>query len=399
MYEYLSGNPKNGSGGIWGIQKFERNWKTVASLSKNGNWMGREQFINRDGRVFVYGILGLVTRLVKWAVSEHNLPSGNFSIHSLRSGGATCLYHSGVNLEYIRRFGRWRSSTFSIYLHFDDKVLRKLPTRLMESECLMSQLKVCTDASNKTEFDDKGGKVRITIPGKEAAGNVGQPTSLPTEKRTGIISNQSSRSLSRSVDSVQTNRSSAEAKTVIPSATMRHLRDAKVLWGILSHPEYAHDDDGPDAVVKEETLYYAIQGKVFAGEAFCSQNFRVAKIVSRDVRRALVAAGKAPADQTTLGEYQIAYRQYITARRRNRREDLIEKFRKELSCRVLPPVENQTGIIDEPASSSVETDKGGIESMRHLFTRLPDKDVWKWVEGKRRKVRRTDEPGGKKGGR
>ena len=55
----------------------------------------------RESQGFGDGILGMVTRLVKWSVAEHNIPSGSFSIHSLRSGGATCLYHSGVDIEYI----------------------------------------------------------------------------------------------------------------------------------------------------------------------------------------------------------------------------------------------------------------------------------------------------------
>ena len=67
--------------------------------------MAREQFENRDDPVFRDGILGLVTRLIKSAVSEHNLPSDKFSIHSLRPGGATRLYHSGADIEYVRRFG------------------------------------------------------------------------------------------------------------------------------------------------------------------------------------------------------------------------------------------------------------------------------------------------------
>ena len=121
----------------------------------------------------------MVTRLIKWSVAEHNLPSDSFPIHSLRSGGATCLYHAGVDLEFIRRFGRWKSNTFSIYLHFDDKVLRKLSSCLMESEGLMSQLKVCTDQGKKMEHVRTGEHMRVTTQEPVGAESDGQPFSCP----------------------------------------------------------------------------------------------------------------------------------------------------------------------------------------------------------------------------
>ena len=79
-------------------------------------------------------IPGLVTRLVKWSVAEHGLPPATFPIHSLRAGGATCLYHSGADSEYISRFGRLRSAKFAIYLHFEDSTLRILLTFLVNCD-------------------------------------------------------------------------------------------------------------------------------------------------------------------------------------------------------------------------------------------------------------------------
>ena len=46
-----------------------------------------------------------------------SLNEKNKTLRPLRSGGATCLYLAGVGLEFTRRFDRWKSSTFSIYLH------------------------------------------------------------------------------------------------------------------------------------------------------------------------------------------------------------------------------------------------------------------------------------------
>ena len=60
------------------------------------------------------GILTESTRLVKWTAADHDFPPGRFQIRSLRAGGATCLYQAGVDLEYIRRFGRWVAGAFAI---------------------------------------------------------------------------------------------------------------------------------------------------------------------------------------------------------------------------------------------------------------------------------------------
>ena len=217
-----------------------------------------------------------------------------------------------------------------IYLHFGDKVLRKLPSCLMESEGLMTQLKVCTDLPSKVEFDQKGGKVKVTNRGPDKAGNDGQPSSLPTERRTWSSSSREGRSRSRSTNSAGATKSKEEPKTTIDEATQKHLRGANVLWDIITHPEYAHDDDGLDSVMREEVLYYAVQGQVFADEAFCSRNFRSAKTFSRDVRRAKMASGEIPEGQSTLEEYQQAYRKYIAARRENRQGEIQENVKRSL---------------------------------------------------------------------
>ena len=117
------------------------------------DWVDKKVQPGREARVFGEGILFLVTSLTKWAVAEHNLPSDMFSMHSLRSGGATCRYLSGVDLEYIRRFGRWGSSTFPLYLHFDGGILRNLSTCLMQCEGPTSQLLVCAEGTQKVVFD------------------------------------------------------------------------------------------------------------------------------------------------------------------------------------------------------------------------------------------------------
>ena len=110
-----------------------------------------------------------------------------------------------------------------------------------------------------------------------------------------------------------------DPKATIDDEDIEYIRKAKMLRGVISRTEYAHADDGLDALMIEGTLYYAIQGRVFFDEAVASRNFRMAKTLSRDVRRARVTDGKIPADQSTLEEYQEAYVKYINQRHKNRR--------------------------------------------------------------------------------
>ena len=130
---------------------------------------------SRTSLMFGEEVLHCVTRLVKMTVSQNRLTSRRFPIRLLRSGVATCLYHSGVDLEYIRRFGRWKPAAFAIYSHFDDKILRNLSPRMVNFDGLTSQLRVRTDAGRKVVFDQ--GRDMIRIVAKTLGGDirVGQP--------------------------------------------------------------------------------------------------------------------------------------------------------------------------------------------------------------------------------
>ena len=77
-------------------------------VTRMQNWSGGMKCQPKEPKVFGADILGSVTRLTKWIVADRGLPSDRFAIHSLRAVGTTCLYRPGVDLEYIRRFGRWQ---------------------------------------------------------------------------------------------------------------------------------------------------------------------------------------------------------------------------------------------------------------------------------------------------
>ena len=82
---------------------------------------------------------------IKWIASSLNLDSENFSLRSLRSGGASTLFPNGIELEIIRRFGRWGPSQFHIYLYGDSLDFRKLSLSLCHESNLTIQIKMPND--------------------------------------------------------------------------------------------------------------------------------------------------------------------------------------------------------------------------------------------------------------
>ena len=116
-------------------------------------WVARIATQPRDTPSFGSGILQEVTHLIKWTAAGRNLPPNRFPIHSLRAVGDTCLHRAGADLEFIRRFGRWKSIAFSIYLHFDGQIIGNISSCLMRSEGLTTQLKVFPEGTHRTDFE------------------------------------------------------------------------------------------------------------------------------------------------------------------------------------------------------------------------------------------------------
>ena len=54
--------------------------------------------------------------MLEQAAIEVGMDPDRFRSHSLRLGGATALYHVKPDLEFVKRFGRWSSSSFHAYL-------------------------------------------------------------------------------------------------------------------------------------------------------------------------------------------------------------------------------------------------------------------------------------------
>ena len=57
-----------------------------------------------------------ITTLLNEAAEAAGIHPSHIGSHSLRIGGATAMYHAVPDLERLKRFGRWKSSAFHVYL-------------------------------------------------------------------------------------------------------------------------------------------------------------------------------------------------------------------------------------------------------------------------------------------
>ena len=161
----------------------QRNKRDESPSRSGEKWFARANSLPREAPVFGEGSLPLVARFIKWAAAECNFPSGRCSALCLRGGGDTCLYHDGADLEYIRRFGRWGSGTFAIYLPFGGRIVRNLSPCLVRSGGMTSQLEA-RGAQSKRILLGEGGDlmtVRPRMPSEKIC--VGDPTASEQEKK------------------------------------------------------------------------------------------------------------------------------------------------------------------------------------------------------------------------
>jgi len=55
--------------------------------------------------------------VAKKGMTAYGFTKQNVSSHSLRAGGATALKLAGADSLTIKKYGRWRSETFEMYIH------------------------------------------------------------------------------------------------------------------------------------------------------------------------------------------------------------------------------------------------------------------------------------------
>ena len=99
--------------------------------------------------------IGRIRDHLRLAARIFGLPEHRLSCHSIRSGGATSLFVSGIPLSDIQRFGRWRSIVFHEYLRLDDLQYRHLISSIANAEGLTEQLRLAVDSAPQTQFADQ----------------------------------------------------------------------------------------------------------------------------------------------------------------------------------------------------------------------------------------------------
>lgn len=89
--------------------------------------------------IFSSNITKTLTRTLEWLCATKGLPGKLYTSHSLRAGGAAHLFLSKIPLDVIQRFGRWISTCFLTYLHYDNIALRYIGTAYKEGHGVLEQ--------------------------------------------------------------------------------------------------------------------------------------------------------------------------------------------------------------------------------------------------------------------
>ena len=75
-----------------------------------------------------------VRRMLGSAALQQGMPAEILGTHSLRSGGASALYHAtGGNTSVVKRLGRWASEAFEGYLWEDRTLTKGLTTAMIRA--------------------------------------------------------------------------------------------------------------------------------------------------------------------------------------------------------------------------------------------------------------------------
>ena len=84
-------------------------------------------FTTSDGKVLSSGKMA---QALKSAAGRLGLREEEVNVVSLRSGGATAMYHAGFSVEAIQRRGRWASGCWKIYVQDAHDTARDVAERV-----------------------------------------------------------------------------------------------------------------------------------------------------------------------------------------------------------------------------------------------------------------------------
>ena len=99
-------------------------------------------------------IRNIVETTLKFAALPNKIPMADISCQSLRSGGATALFHVGADMGAIQKWGRWSSRCFVRYIWFSANGMRKLGERTLQCRPLAPQIKTAVAPRKRTRLSD-----------------------------------------------------------------------------------------------------------------------------------------------------------------------------------------------------------------------------------------------------
>lgn len=102
-------------------------WRHCREALARGAQPGQAAFCKPSGRVMRGTEVAVV---LKAAAVQLGMPEAAMSTHSLRHGGATAMYHAGIEESEIKWLGRWLSDAWMRYVHRTHTRSRGLATRM-----------------------------------------------------------------------------------------------------------------------------------------------------------------------------------------------------------------------------------------------------------------------------
>ena len=148
---------KTGQEGRGVFRSLFRNGASLCHRDNCENYAQEIVFANRDSHPFVFrrNIIYAERATIKRIAGALGLNAVYFSLHSLRSGGASSIFLNGVELGVIRIFGQWMPSRLHIYLYGGSLKFRNLSSSLRHDNNLTVQIKMPTDLRAGNVYDGR----------------------------------------------------------------------------------------------------------------------------------------------------------------------------------------------------------------------------------------------------
>ena len=126
----------------------------------NWNWLTNQVSCVGDKQHFLFprNILVSVRATIKWMVSSTGLDPAYFPAPSLGAAGSPTSLPDGIESGIIRRFGRWRSIQFHIYLYGDITNSRNIIASLRQGNELIDHIRT---AGNLRSGNSESPRIKI----------------------------------------------------------------------------------------------------------------------------------------------------------------------------------------------------------------------------------------------